>query len=97
MNRKSGIHFSRPSDKEFHNDHLAVFRGESLEQLVERFNREVRIGITGAHMQMVYIATLSEAISERTGENTLDQDGPMLRPLHYLSIANGKLVQHSEN
>ncbi len=97
MNRTGGVHFNSPGDDGHRDELMAQFRREPLEELVHRFNREVRLGITGVRMQLVYIAALNEALGERTGENTLDQQGPLLRPLRYLSIDNGKLVQHAEN
>lgn len=97
MNTKSGIHYTRPTDQAKIEELRALFRGESLQQLVDRFNREVRIGITGVHMQMLFLTTLGQVIYEQTGQDPLFPEGPEIRPMRYLTIVNGRLVQQENN
>lgn len=80
-NEKSGIYFQRPEDRQAAEGYLEHFRAMTLEQLVERFNRQVRVGITGVHQQMVYIHALNLAMQERTAHDTVRAEGPLIRPL----------------
>lgn len=97
MNEKLGIYFQRPQDLGSAENWLVSFRAKTLEQLVECFNREVRTGITGVHAQLVYITTLNLALNERTGQDAVRAEGPLIRPLRYITIVDGKLVQQENS
>lgn len=97
MNSKSGIHHQGQDDQETYDGFLRYFRAKDTVELVAEFNRQVRVGITGVRMQMGYIRALNEVLNERTGQEALDHHGPVIRPLHYLTIVDGELVQQVDN
>lgn len=97
MNQKSGIYFASPSDRKFMDEYLAEFRAMSLEELVAEFNRQARVGITGVRMQLIHLHALNQVLHERTGQDALRAEGPLIRPLRYLTIVDRRLMQQENS
>jgi hypothetical protein len=71
-------------------EHFATF---SLEQLVEAFNREVRVGLTGVREQGIYIIALAETLHERTDfAQQYERGHPVIR-MRELAIKDGKVME----
>ncbi len=59
------ILISRKGDQDVINEYLTGFAQKTSKELVELYNREARIGITGIHRQALYLIALKFEFESR--------------------------------
>tara|TARA_R110002012_G_scaffold265939_1_gene449413 strand:- start:15664 stop:15945 length:282 start_codon:yes stop_codon:yes gene_type:complete len=65
---------------------------ESLEELVESYNNQVRIGIVGAHRQGLHLLAMRKEFMERLGESPVYVEENVLISLTgKIRLENGKI------
>jgi len=59
-------------------DYEQRFRQKTDNELAESYFRELKIGMTGVRMQMIYIIALRKVLLERFGNSPIEFDGIVL-------------------
>ena len=62
-------YIAREQDKNIIADYKKRFEAETLEALVESYNRQVKCGIVGVHQQALYLIALKKEFKERLKES----------------------------
>ena len=65
------IYIARKQDKNSIADYKKIFEAETLETLVESYNRQVKSGVTGVHQQALYLIALRQEFRERLKESPI--------------------------
>ena len=66
----------REGDKERFLNNLGHFRKKSDQELIDAYQREANIGITGVHAQALHLLALRKVMKERFGESPITlEDG----------------------
>ena len=63
------IYFRKESDDKIISDYKKKLEAESLEELVDSYNRQVKCGIVGVHRQALYLMALKQEFKERLKES----------------------------
>ena len=67
------IYIHRQQDEAVILDYKRGFEAETLEELVESYNNQVKCGITGVHRQALYLIALRQEFTERLKESPIYQ------------------------
>ena len=63
------IYIDREDDKNTISEYKKIFEDESLEELVESYNKQAKCGIVGVHQQALYLIALRQEFKERLKES----------------------------
>ena len=85
------IYFERPGDAESLERYRASFAKASDEELIEDYNRELRIGITGVRQQAIYLTALNEEMAKRFGKSPVESEGCVIGLSGKVELVDGKL------
>jgi hypothetical protein len=59
------LNIQRPGDAEEIRKYKKSFEEDTLESLIEDYNKQARLGIVGVHQQALYLIALKEEFEER--------------------------------
>ena len=85
------IFVKRQSDQNTIADYKTIFKKESLEEIVEIYNSQVRCGITGVHQQALYLIALKQEFKERMNESPIYLIEYVLGLVGKIEIVNGQI------
>lgn len=72
-------------------DYAENFQSRSNEELVDLYNQEVKVGITGVHRQALYLCGLGHVFHKRFGESPINLDENVLSIGDVVRLVDGQL------
>lgn len=84
-------------DREVINDYVQSLRKKTPAKLIDAYNREHKIGITGVRRQGLYLYSLHKVFKERFGESPIMLDNSVLELTDPISMVDGKIRFLEEN
>jgi len=85
------INIPRQGDQAVILEYKKIFEKESLEELVESYNRQVKCGITGVHRQALYLLALRLEFKERLKESPVYLLEYVLGLVGEIEVVNGQI------
>ena len=86
------IYLRRKGDAEVIAEYKQMFAAETLEELADDYNRQVKCGIVGVHQQALYLIAMRQEFRERFKDSPIHFQEYILSLYGPVEVVDGKMI-----